>query len=285
MARMARVLGDAVNQRKFSEWHASSAKAFHSRFYRADRASYGSQTADSMALSFGIVPEDLRARVAESLKNDVLVAWKGHASVGALGHRWLYPSLSDAGHADAALGTFHAEGHPGFSYLFDELHGTTLWERKGAFDPATMEAPVRSLSHPFHGGFDAWFYSGLGGIRPDPDNPGFKHFFLRAEFPRGLDRVEVEFECGYGLIASAWRRDDGRIIWDVTVPPNTAATVDIPARSIANAKVNGRPADAHAAAGSSARHPPGHLLRLRPGAWAIDLDDRPARHPRGLPQR
>ena len=140
-----------------------------------------------MALSFGIVPQNQRDAVASSLNRDVLVDWHGHASVGALGHRWLYPSLADAGYADTALGTFHAKGHPGFHYLFDELRGTTLWERKGAFDPATMEAPDRSLSHPFQGGYDAWFYQGLGGIRPDPENPATStSFFSRCSPPDSI---------------------------------------------------------------------------------------------------
>jgi alpha-L-rhamnosidase len=32
----------------------------------------------------------------------------------------------------------------------------------------------------------SWFYEGLAGIRPDPMNPGFKHFTLRPGIvPRG----------------------------------------------------------------------------------------------------
>jgi alpha-L-rhamnosidase len=157
----------------------------------------------------------------------VLENWNGHASVGALGHRWLYPALGDAGYADAALGTFYAQGHPGFYYLFDELNGTTLWERKGAYDPATHEAPDRSLSHPFQGGYDAWFYMGLGGIRPDAQNPGYKHFFLQPVFPAKLDWVKVGLESRYGLIQSHWKRGGGAITWRVVVPGNTTATVKL----------------------------------------------------------
>jgi alpha-L-rhamnosidase len=178
-----------------------------------------------MALSFGIVSPELRDKVAQALRDNVVEEWNGHASVGALGHRWLYPSLSDAGYADTALGTFYAQGHPGFDYLFNVLQGTSLWERKGAFDPGTMKAPERSLSHPFQGGYDAWFYEGLGGIRPDPDAPGYKHFHLDPVFPARLDWVEVDFESAYGTIKSHWRREENAIHWTVDVPLNSTATI------------------------------------------------------------
>ena len=227
MRRIAAVLGDAEGVKQYTAWYNEAAAVFQERFFDKARKSYGSQTADAMALSFGIVPAKLRGAVAESLKQDVLENWNGHASVGALGHRWLYPALGDAGYPDAALGTFYAQGHPGFYYLFDDLNGTTLWERKGAYDPATHEAPDRSLSHPFQGGYDAWFYMGLGGIRPDAQNPGYKHFFLQPVFPEKLDWVKVDLQSRYGLIQSHWKRGRGAITWRIVVPGNTIATVKL----------------------------------------------------------
>ena len=234
MSQIAAVLDDRTAAAEYVDWHVASVEGFHTRFFQSDRQTYGSQTADAMALSFGIVPAEHRDAVARSLNRDVLNTWNGHASVGALGHRWLYSALADAGYANTALGTFHAKGHPGFRYLFDTLRGTSLWERKGAFDPKTMEAPVRSLSHPFQGGYDAWFYQGLGGIRPDPAIPGYKHFFLQPVFPKKLDWVEVELDIHYGTIKSRWKRHDGKLHWSVTIPANTSATIRRPGTNLHN---------------------------------------------------
>ncbi|KAA1261312.1 Arylsulfatase [Rubripirellula obstinata] len=227
MSQIAAVLNDNNGKKTYDSWSQTSAQAFHKKFFDVAKKTYGSQTADSMALSFGIVPDELRDAVADSLSQNVTVDWRGHASVGALGHPWLYLALADAGYADTALGTFHAKGHPGFHYLFDDLNGTSLWERKGAFDPATMEAPDRSLSHPFQGGYDSWFFQGLGGIRPDPEKPGYQHFFLQPVFPKNLDWVQVDFETHYGTIKSHWKRIEDKIQWTVTVPPNTSATIKV----------------------------------------------------------
>jgi alpha-L-rhamnosidase len=229
MSRIAAIVGEPNTSKTYGNWRDHAAQSFHAKFFDSESNSYGSQTADAMALSFDIVPGSKRTAVARSLNQDVLENWKGHASVGALGHRWFYSALSDAGFGETALGTFYAKGHPGFYYLFEDLRGTSLWERKGAFDPTTMKAPVRSLSHPFQGGYDAWFYQGLGGIRPDPQTPGYKHFYLRPCFAKPLDWVRVDYESRYGAIQSHWNREpiDGAeaIRWNVTVPPNTTATI------------------------------------------------------------
>jgi len=227
MQLLAKALGEKADAERYATWARQSAAAFHKAFFDRDTGSYGSQTANAMALESGIVPDVERARVAEALNRDVLEAWRGHFSVGALGHHWLYPALADSGYVDTAFDIFHAKGHPGFHYLFDDLNGTSLWERKGAFNPQTMKQPLRSLSHPFQGGYDAWFFLGLGGIRPDPDHPGFKRVILRPCFPSALDWAEVEHDSPYGTIHSRWkRRPDNAVVWDVELPPNTSGLYD-----------------------------------------------------------
>ncbi|MDF7822594.1 family 78 glycoside hydrolase catalytic domain [Pontiellaceae bacterium B12227] len=239
MVELADVVGDQKQVAIFSDWKQETAADFHDAFFDETAGSYGSQTADAMALCFDIVPEQLRETVAKSLNRDVLENWNGHASVGALGHRWLYPALADHGYADTALGTFFAQGHPGFYYLFNELNGTSLWERKGAFNPATMEQPVRSLSHPFQGGYDAWFYLGLGGIRPSSEQPGFKQIILRPVFPESLDWVKVGYESEYGEISSHWKRADNKIQWTVETPPNTSSLLVLDIQGLESVEIDG----------------------------------------------
>ena len=221
MKLLAAALGKKADAERYADWARQASMAFHKAFFKQDAGSYGSQTANAMALEFDIVPEAERTRVAKALNRDVLDVWGGHFSVGALGQRWLYPALADNGYADTAFNIFHAKGHPGFHYLFDELNGTSLWERKGAFNPKTMKQPERSLSHPFQGGYDAWFFLGLGGIRPEPEKPGFKRVILRPCFPRALEWTDVEYDSPYGLIQSRWERKGDTLTWEITLPPNT----------------------------------------------------------------
>lgn len=228
MSKIAKALNKANDQDKFSTLYQNLREGFHQALYDPVKGHYGSQTADAMALQFGITPTALRQSVADALNKDVIQKWKGHSSVGALGQTWLYLALSDYGHTDTAFNIFKAEGYPGFAYLFDKLNGTTLWERKGAFEPAKGRGPLRSLNHPFHSGYDGWFYQGLGGIRPLEESVGFHAFMLKPVFPENLDKIEVYYDSGYGKIISHWERKESGIHWQVTIPNNTSAWIHLP---------------------------------------------------------
>lgn len=228
MSTIANVVGNKADESKFEQLYQNISTEFHRAFYDPEAGHYGSQTADAMALRFGITPQPLRQSVADALNRDVLENWGGHSSVGALGQTWLYLALSDYGHADTAFRIFTAKGYPGFDYLFNDLNGTSLWERKGGFDPTGDEAPLRSLSHPFHAGYDGWFYQGLGGIKPLPEYPGFQEFTLQPVFPTDLQSADVTYRTGYGVIESRWMRAGNVVIWNINVPANSTAHVWLP---------------------------------------------------------
>jgi alpha-L-rhamnosidase len=230
MSRMATVLDKPAVQQRFNTLFKNIRSHFHQHLYNEQTGHYGSQTADAMALRFNLTPDHLKQSVADRLAQDVSQTWNGHSSVGALGQTWLYRALSDYGHTDTAFNIFKAKGYPGFSYLFDEINGTTLWERKGAFDPSLGKAPDRSLNHPFHGGYDGWFYEGLGGIRTLDDTVGYQDFALAPVFPKALNKVSVSHVTGYGEIKSEWQRHGNVIKWQVTIPNNTSAEITLPDR-------------------------------------------------------
>lgn len=227
MSGMAARLGRHEDKRHFALRRDAIRSAFNNAYYQDDTLGYGSQTANAMALQFGIAPAEKEPAIAAAIDRDIREEWGGRASVGALGQSWLYPALSDHGHTDTAFGIFTAEGPGSYKYLFDTLGGTTIWEDATKFIPGNGDAPGKSLNHPFHGGYDAWFYSGLGGINPDPEQPGYKHFFLRPVFPKALNEASVSLATGYGTISSEWRRDGDGIIWNVEIPHNTSATVNL----------------------------------------------------------
>ena len=232
MSQIANQLNKSSDSAKFRQLYDNLRQGFHTALYDPVTEHYGSQTADAMALRFSITPVELRQKVADALHKDITEKWGGHSSVGALGQTWLYLALSDHGYTDTAFNIFKATGYPGFSYLFDNLNGTTLWERKGAFDPNKTKGPVRSLNHPFHSGYDGWFYQGLGGIRPMQDSVGFQEFMLKPVFPTALNSINVLYDSGYGQITSQWQRDNGNILWQVTIPNNTSAWVHLPDRPV-----------------------------------------------------
>ncbi|EWH10518.1 alpha-L-rhamnosidase [Catenovulum agarivorans DS-2] len=232
MAKMSTLLNKPEKAKHYQALFERIAAQYHKEFYNPATGHYGSQTADAMALRFGLAPKEIRQSVADALNKDVLENWHGHGSIGALGQTYVYRALSDYGYGDTAFGIFTAEGYPGYKWQFEKLNATTLWERKGVWDPAKdpegRNPAGRSLNHPFHSGYDGWFYEGLGGIRPKGDTPGFQHFELAPVFVKDLDWVEVSYKTGYGKIVSNWKRFGNQVEWYFEVPNNSTATVSLP---------------------------------------------------------
>jgi alpha-L-rhamnosidase len=102
-----------------------------------------------------------------------------------------------------------------------EKGATTLWQ--------TWEGDM-SLNHIMFGSIGEWFYHSLGGIRPDPEVPGFRHFILKPEPVDSLDWVESSYESVYGKIISNWKNTGETFDWEIKVPVNTTARVHLPYR-------------------------------------------------------
>ena len=99
---------------------------------------------------------------------------------------------------------------------------TSIWETWKESDN------VFSNSHPMFGVVTEWYYRWLGGIRPNPDFPGFKEFFLNPYTPNGLNYVRTKYQSPFGKIISNWEKSDNSIIYDFEIPNETVAHVSIP---------------------------------------------------------
>jgi alpha-L-rhamnosidase len=88
------------------------------------------------------------------------------------------------------------------------------------------------MSHPFQGGFVAWFFEGLAGITPDPANPGFRLFHLEPQMMDGLNWVDCRFDSPMGMIESSWKRSGNKLSWTVEIPAGSKAILRIPGRLI-----------------------------------------------------
>jgi alpha-L-rhamnosidase len=83
-----------------------------------------------------------------------------------------------------------------------------------------------------------WFYRWLGGIRPDPQNPGFKEFTLAPATPEGLEFVKCKYHCHHGLIISDWKKEHpGRYRFEITIPKGCFANVNLPFNQVQNISI------------------------------------------------
>jgi len=142
--------------------------------------------------------------------------------VGLLGTKAILNALSENGYSDLAYKVASQESFPSWGWWI--VNGaTTLYENW----PIDAKSDI-SLNHIMFGEIGAWYYKALGGIKPDPAQPGFKNILLEPHFVDGLDRFEAKHQSPYGEIVSSWERKGSTIVYAVIVPPNSTATLRLP---------------------------------------------------------
>ncbi len=244
MARMARAIGRHEESRRFEAMFEQVRRAFRNEFVRPDGSlTVETQTAYLLALAFDLVPADLREAAAAHLVRNIRdLDW--HLSTGFVGIRHLNPVLTECGHAEVAYRLLLQDSYP--SWLYPVKHGaTTIWERwngwteeGGFFDPL-----MNSFNHYSLGSVGEWLFRHVAGIELDPEVPGFKRFLLYPYPGEGLKHASGRYRSLHGEIGSRWQWDGRQFSWNVTIPPNTGATIAIPADPGSMPSINGKAAD------------------------------------------
>ncbi|MGF1584585.1 MAG: alpha-L-rhamnosidase C-terminal domain-containing protein, partial [Bacteroidales bacterium] len=224
---VATILADAAElfEKQDDHWKYSALAenirdAFNDKFLDRETGIYGSgyQTELSMPLFWRLVPEELKEKVAANLaslveENDF------HIDVGLLGSKALLNALSENGYAEVAWKVASQETYPSWGWWI--VNGATTFFENWSID-ADRDL---SMNHIMFGEISAWFYKAPGGINPDRENPGFKNVILKPHFVDGLDHFEAVHHGPYGEIKSSWEKDGNKILYNVSIPPNSSATL------------------------------------------------------------
>ena len=207
---------------KYSALAQKIKTAFNDKFLDRNSGLYGSgfQTELSMPLFWGLVPGDMKAVVSASLAGRVEDD-NFHIDVGLLGSKALLNALSENGYADVAWKVATRETYPSWGWWI--VNGATTF-----FENWSIEADRDiSMNHIMFGEISAWLYKAPGGINPDKSNPGFKNVILKPHFVKGLDYFEAVHDGPYGKIKSSWEKGGNRIIYNVSIPPNSTASLHL----------------------------------------------------------
>ncbi len=189
------------------------------------------QTACLLALSFDLVPAEARETVFAQLVRLIDEA-DGHLRTGIQGTPFLIPVLDDNDRQDLAVDLLLKDTYP--SWLYSVKQGaTTIWESWNGYthEKGFLEDRMISFNHYAYGAIGQWMYERLAGLRPDPEHPGYKHFFIHPLLAERLDEARAELETPYGRAISAWKREGHKVVLQVVVPPNATATLQLSGRA------------------------------------------------------
>lgn len=101
---------------------------------------------------------------------------------------------------------------------------------------------MNSFNHYSFGAVAAWMYNYSLGIQRGTDIAGFKQFVLKPtpDPDKKMTWAKGYYDSIYGRISSEWKYETGRWTYKTTIPPNTTATLYLPAKGISGITENGK---------------------------------------------
>jgi alpha-L-rhamnosidase len=235
LAQVATVLGKADDASQYAKQAVVIRHAFNKLLFNPQTNQYGqgnrvgSQCANSLPLVMDIAEAPARAAIVDNIVTDV--QGKG-LTTGDIGYRYLLRALADGGRSDVIYALNNQSAKPGYGYQL-KLGRTSLaetWDGKASQD------------HFMLGQINEWFYHDLAGIQDDQAGTGFKKIVIKPAIVGDLDEVNASYDSISGRISSHWKRNGKNLILQVTVPPNTIATVFVPTANVPSVQEGGRDA-------------------------------------------
>jgi alpha-L-rhamnosidase len=163
---------------------------------------------------------------------------------GFIGTASIADALSENGNHANAYRLLQQKSYP--SWLYSVVNGaTSIWERLNSY---TVENgfggnnSMNSFNHYSFGAVSSWMYNYSLGIQRSPEKAAFKHFILKPtpDPDKVMTFAKGHYDSVYGTIKSEWKIDNGRLNYKCTVPPNSSATLYLPAKSVSQIIESGK---------------------------------------------
>lgn len=234
LKKTADVLGKHEDVSKYGDLLERIIVNFNQEFITPNgRLAAPTQTGHVLALMFDLVDDATRKRIADMLAEYVKEN-NYHLTTGFVGTPYLCHVLSSNGYHDIAVKLLLQEEYP--SWLYSVSKGaTTIWEHWDGIKPdgSFWSENMNSFNHYAYGAIGDWLYQEVAGLNTDEEQPGYKHMIIKPNIESGLTYANTSHESMYGMIRSGWSLgENGQVEVTVTIPPNTTATVELPAASL-----------------------------------------------------
>ncbi len=231
----------ALKAAEYHGLHEQIKKRFASLYIDESGLTQQSQTACLLALKFKMLPENLIEPVKMLLRKKI--EDNGcRLSTGFVGTGLLLSTLSEYGMDDLCYSLLLQTDEP--SWLCSLRAGaTTVWERWNSYTVRSGfgDVGMNSFNHYAYGAAAEWFFSGIAGIRPTEEAPGFEKCLLdprpdlRQQLPCGQKRitfVKAAYDSVKGRIESSWHWENGKFVWAFSIPEGVTAIVRMPKLSV-----------------------------------------------------
>ncbi|MCW3091961.1 MAG: alpha-L-rhamnosidase [Ferruginibacter sp.] len=216
----ARILGKKQDSAGYAKLAMKIKSAIQNRYYvkNTGRFDNATQSAQVLALWYDMAVQ--KDSAIQILINE-FARHNWHLSTGIFSTKMMFDVLRENDLNAVAYRIANQRDYPGWGNMLAN-GATTLWE--------TWAYPESgpSQNHPMFGSVDEWFYRSLLGINPAA--PGFEKIIIKPQPTGDLSWAKGNYQSVRGNIKSDWKIMDGHFQLDVSIPPNTRATIYIPSK-------------------------------------------------------
>lgn len=215
---------------EYKTLHAGIVKAFNENYVIRGDIKYKTQTMYVIALKFNLVED--KAKYAKRLVK--LIKDNGNRlTTGFVGTAYLMDALSENGYTDVAYSLLLQQEFP--SWLFSvNMGATTIWEHWDGMkaDGTMWSAGMNSFNHYAYGAVASWMYGVMCGINYDEKNPAYKNIKICPVPDDRIDWAKASLETRNGTVKSGWKHEDGKIVYEITIPDGATADITIDGETV-----------------------------------------------------
>ncbi len=217
--KIAKTLKKTDDAENYAMLRAQAIQAVRDKYYDKEKHIFGSggQFLLTIALAEHIVPEEDRQIVFNHLLEEI-EKQNYHSIMGIYGLRLLPEVLESFNRTDIWFKMLSVEDYPSPLFMIARGQTTIAEELEGGGNGSGF-----SGCHPMFASPDASLYRLFGGIRIDRREEN--SIIIKPYCPQEWEFVRCSQRIDEGEVASSWKRENGKIIFDFTIPKNCKANV------------------------------------------------------------
>lgn len=213
MVEIAGVLGFKADEQLFKEYADGAKSAYAELFITTKKYNTDRQAKLIRPLAFDIVTDQDRVLIQRRLKQAVENR-DYRIGTGFLSTPFVLSTLTESGYLNEAYRMLENEKAPGWLHEVNE-GATTVWE--------DWEGEA-SHNHYSPGAVCEWMFDTIAGIRILGENK----FLIKPQPGGTLTWASAAYLSPYGLVSSRWKIEGSKIIFEVSIPSNTSAMIELP---------------------------------------------------------
>ncbi len=216
MAEVAKILGKHADAERYTK-HADMARVGYRELVKTEKFSL--DTDRQAKLVRPLYLKLLDEKTADFAKKRLLLALDNYGwrlGTGFLSTPFILYVLEEMD-TEYAYRLLENEEMPGWLFM-PKMGANTIWE---SWEGTEAQGGVASLNHYSKGAVCEWLFGEMCGIKIGGEN----EYIIEPKAGGNITHASCEYKGIYGKVKSAWKREDGKTTYTISVPANATAKV------------------------------------------------------------